>query len=104
MEYDVIIIGGGPAGLAAGLYAGRDKLNTLLIERGGFGGQLATTTEIKNYPGAQNVTGPELTAIMKAQCEEFDVNFAFDDVQSVSKEEKFFIIKTIQSIRCLIEC
>ena len=49
--YDVIILGGGPAGLAAGLYAGRSRLSTLIIEKGQDGGQIAITDEIENYPG-----------------------------------------------------
>ena len=49
--YDAVILGGGPAGLAAGLYAGRSRLKTLLIERGAEGGQIALSAEIENYPG-----------------------------------------------------
>ena len=50
-EYDVIIIGGGPAGLTAGLYASRDRLNTLVIEKGFFGGLIATAEWVENFPG-----------------------------------------------------
>ena len=50
--YDVIILGAGPAGLAAGLYAGRSRLNVLIIEKGQDGGQIAITDEIENYPGS----------------------------------------------------
>ncbi len=49
--YDVIVLGAGPAGLTAGLYAGRSRLNTLIIEKGQDGGQIAITDEIENYPG-----------------------------------------------------
>ncbi|HZJ90293.1 MAG TPA: FAD-dependent oxidoreductase, partial [Oscillospiraceae bacterium] len=49
--YDVIIIGAGPAGLTAGLYSGRSRLNTLIIEKAADGGQIAITDEIENYPG-----------------------------------------------------
>ena len=60
--YDVIIIGAGPAGLAAGLYAGRSRLKTLVIEKGQDGGQIAITNEIENYPGAmlEGESGPSL--------------------------------------------
>ena len=76
--YDLIIIGAGPAGLAAGLYAGRARLDTLLIERGVDGGQIAITDEIENYPGGlsgpgQKESGAELVARMTAQCAQFGV-------------------------------
>ncbi|WP_141654512.1 NAD(P)/FAD-dependent oxidoreductase, partial [Clostridium sp. C105KSO13] len=64
--YDVIILGGGPAGLSAGLYAGRSRLSTLIIEKGQDGGQIAITDEIENYPGqmVDGESGPELIARM----------------------------------------
>ena len=71
--YDIIIIGAGPAGLTAALYAGRSKLNTLIIERGLGGGQIAITDEVANYPGSVHhegeieTTGPELVKRMIAQ-------------------------------------
>ena len=55
--YDVMILGGGPAGLAAGLYAGRSKLSVLIIEKGIDGGQIAITHDIENYPGQHEVDG-----------------------------------------------
>lgn len=75
--YDIIIIGAGPAGLTAALYAGRSKLNTLIIERGLGGGQIAITDEVANYPGSIHhegeieTTGPELVKRMIAQAEHF---------------------------------
>ena len=76
--YDLIIIGAGPAGLTAGLYAGRARLDTLLIERGVDGGQIAITDEIENYPGGMSgpektESGAELVARMTAQCAQFGV-------------------------------
>ena len=59
MVYDVIILGAGPAGLAAGLYAGRSRLSTLIVEKGQDGGQIAITNEIENYPGqVEGDSGP----------------------------------------------
>ena len=59
--YDVVIIGGGPAGLSAGLYAARGKLKTVILEKGLLGGQILTTNEVANYPGSvDNETGPSL--------------------------------------------
>ena len=72
--YDVMILGGGPAGLAAGLYAGRAKLSVLIIEKGADGGQIILTHEIENYPGQSNIegmSGQELIAPMSAQAQKF---------------------------------
>jgi thioredoxin reductase (NADPH) len=82
--YDTIIIGGGPAGLSAGLYGARSKMDALLIERSDFGGQMATTDEIQNYPGCeQNSTGPSLTERMRKQAEEFGTKFTKDEIVEV---------------------
>ncbi len=82
--YETIILGGGPAGLAAGLYAGRGKLDTLLIEKGAFGGQVATTFEVDNYPGTDpGITGPELSNKMRIQAETFGTKFVKEDIVSV---------------------
>lgn len=87
--YDTIIIGGGPAGLSAGLYASRSKMKTLLIERGKFGGQTATTDELENYPGsAPDSTGPQLVERMRKQAEEFGTEFLKDEVLDVELEGK----------------
>ena len=71
--YDVIILGAGPAGLAAGLYSGRYRLSTLIIEKAKDGGQIAITDEIENYPGqmVEGESGPSLIARMTAQAEKF---------------------------------
>ena len=70
--YDVIIIGAGPAGLAAGLYAARAKMSALIIEKDRNGGQIVTTDEVANYPGGiKEETGPSLIARMVEQTEEF---------------------------------
>lgn len=71
-EYDIIIIGGGPAGLTAGLYASRARLNTLLIERALIGGQIVTTDKVENYPGfEEGISGPELVKRMELQAKRF---------------------------------
>ena len=70
--YDLIIIGSGPAGLAAGLYAARAKMSTLILEKSKTGGQIVTTDEVANYPGSiREATGPTLIARMVEQAEEF---------------------------------
>lgn len=85
--YDVIIIGAGPAGLSAGLYAGRARLSTLMIEKGKDGGQIVQTDEIENYPGSlAEETGPTLIARMTAQAERFGVERVTDNVEDVDLE------------------
>lgn len=86
--YDVIILGAGPAGLAAGLYAGRARLSTLIIEKGQDGGQIAITNEIENYPGQQleGESGPSLIARMTEQAKKFGVERVGDSIKSVQLE------------------
>ena len=83
--YDVIILGAGPGGLAAGLYSGRARLSTLIIEKGSDGGQIAITDEIENYPGQvlEGESGPSLIARMTKQCEHFGCERVSDTVVSV---------------------
>lgn len=92
--YDTIIIGGGPAGLSAALYAGRSKMSTLLLERGKFGGQTSTTDELENYPGSiEECTGPSLIERMRKQAESFGTEFVKDEILNVELDGK---IKTLK--------
>ncbi len=86
--YDVIVLGAGPAGLTAGLYAGRSRLSTLIIEKGQDGGQIAITNEIENYPGQllEGESGPSLIARMTAQAEKFGAERARDSIKTVELE------------------
>lgn len=94
MIYDVIIIGAGPAGLAAGLYASRARLNTLIIEKEGDGGQIATTDEVANYPGSiENASGPSLVARMVDQVNEFGAKKISDEIKSVDFSGKIKVLK-----------
>ena len=82
--YDVIIIGSGPAGLSAAIYAGRAKLKTLVIEQGTSGGQISSTAEIENYPGCEAVeSGMSLVSRMELQAKKFGAEFVNDQVISV---------------------
>ena len=91
--YDVIILGAGPAGLSAGLYAGRSRLDTLIIEKGQAGGQIINTDEIENYPGqiVEGETGVSLVRRMYEQTEQFGAKlislylFSVKNCEKVSK-------------------
>lgn len=86
--YDIIIIGGGPAGLTAGLYAGRSKLKTLIIEKAVAGGQISGTAFVENYPGSiPEATGMGLSERMLEQAEEF-CDIKYEDVKEVELEGK----------------
>lgn len=94
MIYDVIIIGEGPAGLAAGLYASRARLNTLIIEKEKAGGQIVTTDEVANYPGSiENATGPSLVKRMVDQAEEFGSKKILDTILEVNLTDKIKVLK-----------
>jgi thioredoxin reductase (NADPH) len=92
MIYDLLIIGAGPAGLTAGIYAGRAGLSTLMIESLFPGGQAATTYEVANYPGFVNITGPDLTAKMAEQAEACGAEMAYDEITKVDLSGK---VKTV---------
>lgn len=94
--YDVIILGAGPAGLAAGLYAGRSRLNVLIIEKGQNGGQIAITDEIENYPGqiVEGESGPSLIARMTKQAEKFGAKRVSDMIKEVELEGDVKILKS----------
>lgn len=92
--YDLVIIGGGPAGLSAGIYAGRAKLDVLVIEKEQKGGQITLTSEVVNYPGILEITGSDFMGEMKKQAEGFGVNFVETDVKDVDFSEKIKIVKT----------
>ena len=68
-KYDVIVIGAGPGGLTAGLYASRANLSVLILDRGIYGGQMNNTAEVENYPGFKSILGPDLAEKNVSRCD-----------------------------------
>jgi thioredoxin reductase (NADPH) len=88
---DVIIVGGGPAGYTAALYAARANMKPLVIEGFNWGGQLMITSDVENYPGYKDgILGPEMMAEFRAQAERFGTDFVTDDVTRVDLSERPF--------------
>jgi thioredoxin reductase (NADPH) len=97
-SYEVIIIGGGPAGLTAGLYTSRAGLNTLLIENALPGGQMITTEMIENYPGfPEGISGEELSRLIEEQAKRFGLNMVNQEVLGVLLEGDQKIVRTHES-------
>jgi thioredoxin reductase (NADPH) len=95
--YDVIIIGGGPAGLSAGLYAARARLSTLLIEKGIFGGQIANAERVENYPGfPDGISGYELGELMHRQAKKYDLETVAAEVIGIELVERGKVIRTTE--------
>ena len=89
MKYDVIIIGAGPAGMTAALYAARANLNTLLLERGIPGGQMNNTAEVENYPGFDSILGPDLALKMYDGINQFGVEHGYGNVVEVKDHHDY---------------
>ena len=92
--YDVVVIGGGPAGLTAALYLARARYRVVVVEKEKFGGQITITHEVVNYPGVEKTSGEALTATMRAQAESFGAEFLLAEVESLQTEGDVKIVKT----------
>lgn len=99
--YDVAIIGGGPAGLTAAIYLGRARYRVLVIEKERFGGQMATTTEIANYPGIANVSGEQLARTMFDQAASFGAELLVAKATALDMNEP---VKTVHTDKGDIHC
>jgi thioredoxin reductase (NADPH) len=94
--YDLIVIGSGSAGMTAGIYAGRAKLKTLVLDRDRAGGQIKITSEVENYPGILRVSGEELSQTMRKQAENFGVKFLQAVVESVDFSQDIKKVRTVE--------
>lgn len=93
-QYDVIIVGGGPAGLSAAIYMARAQYKTLVVEKEHFGGQITITSEVVNYPGVRKTSGTELTEDMRKQAESFGAEFLLAEVSELTLDADVKKIKT----------
>ncbi|MCX6009791.1 MAG: thioredoxin-disulfide reductase [Chloroflexi bacterium] len=94
-RYEVIIIGGGPAGLTAGLYASRAGLKTLLLERGIFGGQIVNARQVDNYPGfPEGISGSELASLMHQQATKYGLETITAEVTTIKPGHTYNVITT----------
>ncbi len=93
--YDIVIIGAGPGGLTAAIYAGRSRLNTIVLEKVSAGGQIAVSDWVENYPGfPDGISGRELVERFKKQAEKFGAKIIINEVLSIRKEKNLFYLNT----------
>ena len=92
--YDVVVIGGGPAGLTAAIYLARAKYRVVVVEKEKFGGQITITHEVVNYPGVERTSGAELTETMRKQAESFGAEFMLAGVESLDMSGDVKIVRT----------
>ncbi|ETR70346.1 MAG: thioredoxin reductase (NADPH) [Candidatus Magnetoglobus multicellularis str. Araruama] len=110
MDYDLIIIGGGPGGMTAGIYAMRATVKTLLIEKGAFGGQMTMTDTVENYPGFDSINGFDLSQKFFDHAKKFDLETTQQEVISVQPIEPHGYAvslsngKTYQSLAVILAC
>lgn len=99
--YDAVVVGGGPAGLAAALYLARARYRVLVVEKDTFGGQITITAEVVNYPGVEKTEGHSLTETMRRQAQHFGAEFLLAEAQGIDVDGDFRVVRTSRGIfRC----
>ena len=93
-KHDLIIVGAGPAGMCAAMYAGRGMLDAVLLERGVPGGELLNTEKIEDYPGFESILGPDLAAKMAAHAEKFGAKILMENVEGIFRDGDGFRVTT----------
>ena len=95
-EYEIVIIGGGPAGLAAGLYAARARRKTVLLEKGVIGGQIALTELVENYPGIPTINGFDLAQAMLNQAETYGLEVEYAETTGIEQDGRQWLVRTTE--------
>lgn len=93
-QYDVVIIGAGPAGMTAALYTSRANLSVVMLDRGIYGGQMNNTADIENFPGFKSVLGPDLSKDMYESSTQFGAEYAYGSVESIRDDGATKLVKT----------
>ncbi len=92
VDYDVIIVGAGPAGMTAAVYASRANLSTVMIERGMPGGQMANTEDVENFPGFDLITGPDLSTKMFTHAQKFGAKYEYGDIKEIEDKGSYKVV------------
>ena len=95
-EYEIVIIGGGPAGLAAGLYAARARRKTVLLEKGVIGGQIALTELLENYPGIPTINGFDLAQAMLNQAERYGLEVEYAETTGIEQDRQLWLVRSTE--------
>jgi len=93
-QADVVVIGAGPGGLTAALYASRSNLSVIILDRGIYGGQMNNTAEIENYPGFKSILGPDLAQNMYDGATQFGAEYVYGNVTNVEDQGEYKLIHT----------